>query len=123
VLPTLRVEQVEGDTADVGSPHLNHDIAATQRDGHRQRDAVLVVDKSSRNAFGIDLEPVLLLVPRLIHALLEISLPVEEADADHAQTEVRCLLEDVAGEDAETARVDGQGTMNRELGAQERDRV
>ena len=122
VLGTLRVEEVERRAADVEAPHLDHDVAPAQRHGHGQRLAT-VIDKSGGNSLGVDLEPVLDLVPRPVHALLEIALTVEETDADHRQRHVGRLLEDVPGEHAEAARIDRQRPVHRELGAEKRHRA
>ena len=58
VLGALRIEEIEGRPADVEAPHLDHDVAPAERHRHRQR-RVSVIDKSGRNALGVDLEPVL----------------------------------------------------------------
>ena len=47
---------------------------------------------------------------------MEVALRVHEADADERHAEVAGLLAVVAGEHAETARVDRQRLMQRELG-------
>ena len=82
VLRTLGVEEIERRASDVEPPDLDDDVATAERDGDGER-AVAVGDKSGRNTLGVDLEPVLVLVARLVHALLEIALPVEEPDAHH----------------------------------------
>jgi len=77
-----------------------------KRHGHGQGH-VPVVDKSGGNSLGIDLEPVLELIPGTIHALLEVALAVEESDTDHGQRHVGRLFENVAGQHAEAAGIDG----------------
>ena len=66
--------------------------------------------------------PVLLLAPGGVDALSKVAAAVEEPDADHRQRLVARLPEEVAGEDAETARVDREGGVDAELGAEERHR-
>src|SRR3990172_8009217 len=55
--------------------------------------------------------------------LVEVSLAVEEADADHRQRQVRGGLQEVAGEDAETAPVQRQRAVDAELRAEVGDRA
>ena len=68
-------------------------------------------------------EPVLLLPPRHVEPLAEVAAAVEEPDPHHGQRLVARLLDDVAREHAEPARVEGQRRVHAELGAQERDRA
>ena len=67
-------------------------------------------------------EPVLLLPPGHVEPLAKVAAAVEEPDADHGQRLVARLLDDVAREHAEPARVEGQRRVDAELGAEERDR-
>src|SRR4029079_11763403 len=53
----------------------------------------------------------------------EVALAVHEADRDQREREGRRLLEDVAGERAEAARVDRELAVPSECGAEVRDRV
>ena len=68
------------------------------------------------------LEPVLLLASVDVEPLAEVAAPVEQADPDHLERLVARLLEDVAREDAEAARVDRHRLVEAELGAHEDDR-
>jgi hypothetical protein len=61
------------------------------------------------------------LEPGAVDALLEVTLPVEETDADHRQRTVARRLEDVPGQHPEPARVDRQRAVDPELRADEHD--
>ena len=61
----------------------------------------------------------LLLAAAGVDALTEVALAVEQPDADERQRIVRGLLEEVAGERAETAGVDRERHVHGELGAEE----
>ena len=58
-----------------------------------------------------------------VDALAEVALAVHEPDRDQRQGLVGGLLEQVAGQRAEAAGVDGQRDVDPVLGAQERDRA
>ena len=57
------------------------------------------------------------------HVLVEVALRIHEADADERHAEVARFLAVIAGQDAETAGVDRQRLMQRELGREVRDRL
>jgi hypothetical protein len=120
VLGPLGVEQVERDAAHVDAPDLRDDVDPADRDGHRERQAVVAGDERSGHAVGIGVDPVLVLPAPRVDALAEVALPVHEADGDHRDREVGRLLEDVAGQRAEPAGVDRQRGMDGELGTEVR---
>ena len=122
VLVQLRVEEVQRHTADLRAPDVEGDLAAEERERQPERRAVGPRHLHRGQVLGDDLRPVLVLEAVPVDALLEVALPVEEADADHRDGEVACLLEDVTRECAEAARVDGQRGVDPELGAHEHDR-
>jgi hypothetical protein len=119
VLGTLRIEQEESHTADVDAPHLHDDLSTAYRHSDGERFAVLVPDEHGGQAFGLDPQPVFVLISGVVDALDEISLVVEEADAHHGHRPVGGLLEHVTGEHAQPARVDGERGMDGELSAEE----
>ena len=123
VLVELGVEEVERDAADLDAPDVERDLAAGEREREPERRPVLGEHLDGRQVLGDDLRPVLVLEARAVDALLEVALPVEEPDADDGQREVARLLEDVARERAEPARVDRQRRVDAELRADERDRA
>ena len=122
VLGQLRVEQVERHAADVHPPDLEVGLAAEDVHGQPQRPAVGAGHARHRQALRIVLDPVLLLPPVQVEPLAEVAAPVEEADRNQRQGLVARLLEDVAGEHAEPARVDRQRGVDAVLRAEERDR-
>ena len=123
VLGQLGVEQVERHAADVDAPDLERRSRRRRRGRTSlQRPAVGAGDPRHRQALRIVLDPVLLLPAVQVEPLPEVAAPVEEADRDQRQRLVARLLEDVAGEHAEPARVDRQRRVDAVLGAEERDR-
>ena len=65
------------------------------------------------SAVRVGLDPVLVLPSGRVDALVEVALPVHEPDPDHGQRLVGGLLQDVAGQHAEPARVDRAATRGR----------
>ena len=120
VAADLRVEEVERDAPDLRLPDAEayrHELAALIREldhgCHRyelERQAARVVPR-----VALDL-PVVLIKP-----LVEVAAPVEEADSDEWDAELRRRLQMVAGEDPETARIDWQALVEPELRAEVRD--
>ena len=78
--------------------------------------------QGGRKPLGIDVNPVLLLPAGDLQALAEIPLAVHQADGHQRQRSIRGLLQHVARQHAEPARVDRQRLVYAVLGAQERDR-
>jgi hypothetical protein len=76
-----------------------------------------------RQPLGIVVDPVLLLPPGRIQTLPEIPLAVEQANRYQGERLIGCLLDQVAGERAQPARVHRQRMMHAVLRAQESDRV
>jgi hypothetical protein len=77
---------------------------------------------SSRNS-GIGRHPGLVLPAGGVDALAEVALVVEQADGDERQRPIGGLLEDVARQRAQAARVDRQRRVDAVLGAEERHRA
>ena len=121
VLRAVGVEQQQRHAADVDAPHLGDDVAAGDRDGDRERLAVLAGDERGRHAVGIGVDPVLVLPAGAVDALAEVAVAVHQADRDERQRAVGGLLEDVAGEHAEAAGVDRQRAVDGVLRAEEGD--
>ena len=78
-----------------------------------QRLAVAAVDERHRQLVRVVVEPVLLLRPGQVEPLNEVAAAVEEPDADHLQAAVARLLEHVARQHAEPARVARAATRGR----------
>jgi hypothetical protein len=60
---------------------------------------------------------------RYVDALVEIARAIQQTDPDHRQCQIGGFLQDIAGQYAEPARVNGQRTVQTELGTAERDRM
>ena len=120
VLRPVGVEQQQRHAADVHAPDLGDDRALADRHLDAQRLAVVAGDQRRGHALGIGLDPVLVLPAGGVDPLAEVAVAVHEADRDDRQAHVGRLLEDVAGEHAEPARVDGERLVDRVLGAEER---
>ena len=121
VLRPARVEEIQRHPAHVHPPHLRHHLSSPDRHVDQQGPAVVRRDEGGGQERQIGLDPVVVLPPARIESLVVAPLPVEEADGDHRQPAIRRLLEDVAREDAQTSRVDGEGWMDPVLEAQECD--
>ena len=96
---------------------------AADRDGDRQRRAVVAGHERGGEPLGVGVDPVLVLPAAGVDALAEVALAVHEPDRDERQRAVGRLLEDVAGERAEAAGVDRQRAVHAELGAEVGDRA
>ena len=123
VLRAVGVEQEERHAADVDPPHLSDDRALADRDADGQRLAVLAAHERGRHPVRVGLDPVLVLPAQGVDALAEVAVAVHEPDRHHRKPHVGGLLEDVAGQHPEAARVDGQRLVDRVLGAEERGRA
>ena len=103
------VQQVQVRTAHLHFPHAGGD--GTAREGHARGDPVAI---GVHHRHGRDLQEVLGVVVGDLVALAgddlgEVAEPVEEAHGDEVHVHVGGLLQVVAGQDAETARIDLQG--------------
>ena len=117
----VRVEQVERHPADRGAPGADRAGRALQVDRDLERSAVRARDGLDRRGVAVEgVGRVLLAAGR--EALAEVALAVEQPDPDEGDVEVRALLEVVAGEEAEPARVEGERVVEPELGREVRDR-
>ena len=112
------VEEQEIAAADFDSPHLGADDAAAGLDFDDDPLAVCADGGLHGQLVDVGLEVVFALPAFVVEALEEVSLAVEEADADERDVEVGGALDVVAGEDAEAAGVDGEGLVQAELGGE-----
>ena len=111
VLLDVRVEEVERGAADLDLPDLGRDEAARQVHGYLDGVTPGVEAAVDGHVVPVVLGVGLLLEAVRVEVLLEVALPVEEAHADEGQAHVARGLHVVAREDAEAARVDGQGDV------------
>ena len=118
VLGQLGVEQEQRHAADLHAPDLERDRAAEER---RPRAAAASPSAPLTSAIGSVVgswsSQYSCCVPVQVEPLHEVAAAVEEPDADHRQAAVARLLEHVARQHAEPARVAGQRGVHAELGA------
>ena len=121
VLGHLGVDEEERHAADVHAPHLEPRLAPEH--GYRELER-LAVDAHARHRHRLRVvhDPVLELPSGGVEALPVVAAAVQEPDCDHRQPLVGRLLERVAGEHPEPARVDGERGVDAVLGAHVRDR-
>jgi hypothetical protein len=113
------VEQVQRDPANLRPPDARLDVSIADGHLHRERVPRGVARRLEGELLGRDRRPVLVLQPRGIEPLVEVAATVQEAHGDERRAAIRGLLEEVACEDTEAARVDGQRGVHGVLGAQE----
>ena len=109
------VEEEKVAAADFDSPDLGADGAATGLDFDDDGFAVCADGGLHGELVDVGLEVVFELPSGVVEALEEVSLAIEEADADERDVEVGCALDVVASEDAETAGVDGERFVQAEF--------
>ena len=123
VLGDVGVEQEDRRPPDLDRPDRDLEVAARQRDADRQRLAVAALDPPDRQPAQVVVGVGVLLVAVGIDRLVEVAAAVHQPDADERQRHVRGRLHVVAGEDAETARVDPERLVQPVLGAEVGDRT
>ena len=123
VLRALGIEQVERDAADVDAPDLRRDLVVDDRHRDRDRLAVVARDERGGQAVRVGVDPVLVLPAAGVDALAEVAVAVQQTDGDQRPRPVGGLLEDVAGERAEAARVDRERAVEAVLGGEVGDRA
>ena len=123
VLGLVGIQQEDGHAADLGQPDRHGQVAPRQldRDGERQPGGVL--DPAQREATQVVVRVVVLLVAVGIDRLPEVALPVQEPDPDGREGHVAGRLHVIAGQHAETARVDAERLVEPVFGAEVGDRA
>ena len=117
------VEQQERHAADVDAPHAEGHVVPSERDANDDRRAVGPAHRAHGEALGVHLGPVLVLEAAQVEALMEVAAAVEEPQADQRHPKVGRLLQEIAGQDPEAARVHRQGLVDAELRREIGDRV
>src|SRR5882672_7616475 len=117
----IRVEQIKRDTAHRGLPDLGVCDASAERYVDDQLGAVAGTRHLDRKVaeFGVAVFGTLMAIA--IDGLDEVSLAIEQADADEGQVAIAGRLAVIARENAKTTRIDRQAFMDAEFGAEIRD--
>ncbi len=123
VLLNVRVEQQNGHAADARAPDARHDRAARKRTPHEDLVARAVARGAQRRVLGFDVDVLGNLLAVAVDVLIEVALPVQQADRDERQPHVAGGLAMVAGEHAEAPGVDGKALVKAVLGAEVGDEV
>jgi hypothetical protein len=108
VLGDVGVEQEHRHAPDLGDPDRGEQVAPGQLDRDRQRQSGRILHPPERQARQVVVGVVVLLVTVGVDRLAEVALAVQQPDADRGERHVAGRLHMVAGEDAETARVDAE---------------
>src|SRR5271168_467412 len=112
------IEQEEVATADFDTPDLGVDDAAAGLNFDHDAFAVCADGGLHGKLVDVGREVLFALPAGVVEALQEVSLAIEEADADERDVQIGCALDMVAGEDAEASGVDGEGLVQAELGGE-----
>ena len=110
VVVHVGVEQVQLHPSHLGQPDLSHEGTTAQVD----RD-LLAVHQGQRHCVGVEDRVVLLLPASRVELLAEVPVAVHQPDAGQRHAQARCRLQMVARQDAQAARVLGQGLGDAEL--------
>ena len=109
------VQEVEGDSTDLCAP----DRRAYGRSGHCDLDVELRAVRAElpvdRHVGPIIRRVALLLPPVHVEGLAEVSVAVQQSDADERQAQVGCRLEVIPRQDAKSAGIDGKRGVETEL--------
>ena len=112
------IEQEEIAAPDGDAPNFSVNGAAAGIDTNLDGTAVFADGDFQRKLVHVGDEIFFLLPAAAVEALAEISLAVEEADADEGNAEVGSAFNMVAGEHAEAAGIDRQRFMDAEFGGE-----
>ena len=100
------VEQVERDAADLHPPDLRIDRVPARSHLDHQRLAVASRDRAQRQIVKVVVLVCFLLPARLVQVLAEVSLLIEQPDADQRNAQIAGRLQMIAGENAQAAGED-----------------
>ena len=123
VFRDVRVEEQDGHAADLGDPHRDVEITPGEFDGDRQGQPGRVLDPSERQPTQVVVGVVVFLVAVGVDRLAKIALSVEQPDSDGRQGHVAGGLHVVAGQHAQTTRIDAQGFVEAVFGTEIGDRA
>ncbi len=111
------IEQDQADMADAGVPELDFERPARQLDVDADLGSVGIEHRRHRQVVEIRVLVDGLLVTLAVDLLLKVSLAVEQPHADERQTQVAGGLAMVAGEYAQSSRIDRQAFVEAEFRA------
>ena len=120
------IEQIEADPAGPDLPHAEADHTAGELEGYGQPFTIVVAQRHDGKLAGIVEGEELHLLPRGAERLPEVPLLPQKTDAHEGRSQIAGGLEEVAGQDAQAAAVDGQSLaepeLHAEVGDESRDR-
>ena len=114
----IRVQQQKIAAAHLHAPHLGANRAAARSNLHHHRLAVGADGRLHGQLIHIVCQILLALPTAFVEPLQKVALPVEKADADQRNVQVRCALDVVAGQHAQAAGVNRQRLVQPELGGE-----
>ena len=112
----VRIEQQQIAAAHLHLPHLGANRRAARVNLHHHRLAVDADGRLHRQLVDVGFEILLVLPAGRVETLQEISLAVEQADADQRNVQIRGALDVIARQDAQAAGVNRQRLVQAELG-------
>ena len=112
------IEQEQIAASDLHAPDFGADGAAAGFDLNRDRLAVRSDGGFHRQLVDIGLDIFFLLPAGAIEPLAEISLAVEQADADQRNAQIGRALDVIAGQHAQSAGINRNGFVQAELGGE-----
>ena len=122
VLGDIRVQQQDRHPSDLSEPHRDGQVPTGELDRDGQRQAVLVLHPRQRQAAQVVVGVSVLLVAVGIDLLAEVTLAIEQPDPDERQGHVAGGFHMIAGQDAQSARVDPDRLVEAIFGAEVGDR-
>ncbi|KAF5049116.1 hypothetical protein DSECCO2_443070 [anaerobic digester metagenome] len=104
----IRIQEVERYSADIDLPDGDIEGRVDVRNLDDQVFAGRILYTGDGRHSVVEGFGDVLLPPVGIDLLVQVALRVHEPDGDHRETEVACLFQVIAGEESESARVDGE---------------
>jgi hypothetical protein len=115
VLLDIRIQEKKSRTAHSGEPEPDRDTLGASFHIDVTVAAIVVQDAFQRKLINCGLKVALLLPPRWIQSLVEVPLSVEKAHSDERNTEIRCALEIITGQDPQSSGIDRDRLVEPEL--------
>ncbi len=118
VLRAIRIEEIDRDAPDLRLPYPRADFPPCDTHGDREPAPVIAVHRLDRQIARIMVPILGVLHAVVVDRLLEIALPVQQANGDEVHALVACRLAVIAGEHAETAGINREALVKAILGAE-----